>query len=64
MADGTQIHEVPDDPVAAIEYCYEQGWTDGLPVVPPTPELVDAMLASKDALRRRSSPRTPLQDWS
>ena len=47
MADGTQIHEVPDDPVAAIEYCYEQGWTDGLPVVPPTPELVDAMLASE-----------------
>jgi len=28
------------DPVAqakaAIEYCYEQGWTDGLPVVPAT----------------------------
>ncbi len=19
----------------AVEFCYEQGWTDGLPVVPP-----------------------------
>ena len=29
---------------AAIEYCYEQGWTDGLPVVPPLQELVDEFL--------------------
>jgi hypothetical protein len=28
----------------AIEYCYEQGWTDGLPVVPPLQELVDQFL--------------------
>jgi len=27
-----------------IEYCYERGWTDGLPAVPATRELVDAML--------------------
>jgi hypothetical protein len=26
------------------EWCYEQGWTDGLPVVPPTEERVYAML--------------------
>ena len=32
------------DPWAAIEACYERGWTDGLPVVPPTDALVDAML--------------------
>ncbi len=30
-----RIHEVPDDLLAAIDYCYDQGWTDGLPVVPP-----------------------------
>jgi hypothetical protein len=30
---------------AAIEYCYDQGWTDGLPVVPPLPEFVDEFLA-------------------
>jgi len=34
------------DPWAAIEACYESGWTDGLPVVPPTEALVDAMLAA------------------
>ncbi|MBO0887157.1 MAG: hypothetical protein J2O39_06715 [Acidimicrobiales bacterium] len=28
----------------AIEYCYEQGWTDGLPVVPPSPGLVQRFL--------------------
>jgi hypothetical protein len=27
-----------------IEACYERGWSDGLPVVPPTPERVFAML--------------------
>ena len=30
----------PSDPVEAIEFFYRQGWTDGLPVVPPTPEMV------------------------
>jgi hypothetical protein len=33
------------DPLAAIEFCYAQGWTDGLPVVPPTEERVAAFLA-------------------
>lgn len=28
----------------AIEEMFERGWTDGLPVVPPTPALVQAML--------------------
>ncbi|MDO8532501.1 MAG: hypothetical protein Q7T26_10145 [Dehalococcoidia bacterium] len=32
------------DALSAIEYCYEQGWTDGLPVVPPTEDRVAAML--------------------
>jgi hypothetical protein len=31
---------------AAIEYCYEQGWTDGLPVVPASQADVDACLAT------------------
>ena len=35
-----------DDPWTAIEACYARGWTDGLPVVPPTEPLVDAMLAA------------------
>lgn len=29
-----------------IEVCYQNGWTDGLPVVPPTPERVERMLGS------------------
>ena len=29
-----------------IEICYARGWTDGLPVVPATRPLVDAMLAA------------------
>jgi hypothetical protein len=32
------------DPLAAIEFCYRQGWTDGLPVIPPTEERVAAFL--------------------
>ena len=32
----------------AIEYCYAQGWTDGLPVVPPIQEFVDEFLAQTD----------------
>ena len=32
------------DEADAIEFAYEQGWTDGLPVVPPTPDRVQAML--------------------
>ncbi|MBP1931001.1 hypothetical protein [Ammoniphilus resinae] len=28
-----------------MEYFFEKGWTDGLPIVPPTKELVEAMLS-------------------
>jgi hypothetical protein len=34
------------DPWEAVETCYAEGWTDGLPVVPPTEPLVGAMLAA------------------
>jgi hypothetical protein len=40
-----RIHEVPDDVLTALDYCYEQGWTDGLPVVPPVTDRVEAALA-------------------
>ena len=30
------------------EFCLNQGWTDGLPIVPPTPERVQATLAWTD----------------
>src|SRR5688572_17255327 len=32
------------DPDAFLEDAFERGWTDGLPVVPPTPEKVEAFL--------------------
>ena len=31
-----------------IEVCYENSWTDGLPVVPPTTERVERMLSGTD----------------
>src|SRR5436309_4052852 len=36
-------HQVEDGD--AIEFCFRQGWTDGLPAVPPTAARVGAMLA-------------------
>lgn len=42
--DTVRIHDVSDDPVNAIDFCFEQGWTDGLPVVPPSVDRVDQML--------------------
>ncbi len=37
--------EVEDDVLGAIDACYERGWSDGLPVVPPEQSRVEAMLA-------------------
>ncbi len=41
---GSRHIDVPEfaDP---METCFDRGWTDGLPVVPPTPERVLRMLA-------------------
>ena len=33
-----------DDVLAAQEFFHSRGWTDGLPVVPPTPQAVEACL--------------------
>jgi hypothetical protein len=38
----------PDEAQRAIEYCYEQGWSDGLPLVPVSEPLLDAFLATTD----------------
>ena len=35
-------HKVED--VEATEFCFQQGWTDGLPVIPPTEDRVWTML--------------------
>ena len=41
----TRVLDVGDD-VDLIEYCYAQGWTDGLPVVPPTAAKVTEAVAA------------------
>ncbi|MCI5106006.1 MAG: hypothetical protein MRY76_04780 [Pseudomonadales bacterium] len=48
-ADRLKARQIPEtDPEEAIELCYEKGWTDGLPVVPPTPLRVLRMLQACD----------------
>jgi hypothetical protein len=46
----THLHarEIETDADDLIEACYERGWSDGLPVVPPTPERVLRMLRGTD----------------
>lgn len=42
---GIRSRTVESPPFAdPVETCYDRGWTDGLPVVPPTPERVLRML--------------------
>lgn len=40
--------DLPDDLEQANEICRERGWTDGLPIIPPTAERVERMLAYCD----------------
>jgi hypothetical protein len=40
----SQRHPVAGSLDDAIEFCFRQGWTDGLPVIPPTEDKVQAML--------------------
>jgi hypothetical protein len=37
---------MPDDPLAFAIEAHSRRWTDGLPVIPPTPERVEAMIAA------------------
>lgn len=49
---NTGVHAVEADASydAINDYFYEQGWTDGLPIVPPTEARVDALLAGMPGL--------------
>ena len=42
----------PDAAQLAIEHCYEQGWTDGLPVVPVSDPLLERFLTQTSRDRR------------
>src|SRR5262249_14997559 len=39
------LTELPASLDAVNDHFYRQGWTDGLPIIPPTPERVDNLLA-------------------
>ena len=52
------VMEMNSDPVQIEEFFFEQGWTDGLPITPPTRAAVDAMLAQ--AGRNRSDALGPI----
>ena len=41
---GQQIVELTGSLEDINDYFYQQGWTDGLPIIPPTPERVDRLL--------------------
>lgn len=57
--DSVNAQEIP--PNDLVEWYFERGWTDGLPVVVPTPEKLDAMLRAlggdPTALLARVPPR-------
>ncbi len=38
--------DIPRAPAEAYQFLVTAGWTDGLPVIPPTPELVERMVAA------------------
>jgi hypothetical protein len=40
-----KVHSAPDDLLKYQEWILEQGWGDGLPVLPATPERVEQLLA-------------------
>jgi hypothetical protein len=41
-------YRVADSMEAVNRLYYERGWTDGLPIIPPTPEAVERMLSAVD----------------
>jgi hypothetical protein len=48
-----------DDGVDLVEWYFGQGWSDGLPVVPPTPEKLAAMLRALGGEPERIEARVP-----
>jgi hypothetical protein len=45
---ASNLFEIEDSPYAVYEHFYEEGWTDGLPIIPPTEELVRETLRYTD----------------
>ncbi len=45
---AAEAFELPIDAAAFSQECIRRGWSDGLPLIPPTPERVAEMLAAAD----------------
>ena len=45
---GTMAEQLNISSTEAVEYFFDRGWTDGLPIVPPTPDLVEKLLGVVD----------------
>jgi hypothetical protein len=45
VGEAAELFDLPADPLAFSLECHRRGWSDGLPVIPPTPERVQAMIA-------------------
>ena len=55
----SRLLEVRDNPEAVNQLFLDKGWSDGLPIVPPTPERVERMLAAIDMDPQRVLMRIP-----
>ena len=52
------VHQVESE-IDAIGYAHDRGWSDGLPVVPPTRDRIDRMLAAHGVEPGREIGRVP-----
>ena len=46
--DAPSVFKAPESLTAVNRLFYQRGWTDGLPIIPPTPELVKAMIGDRN----------------
>src|SRR5947207_671322 len=59
----SDVHTLADgSPVAVFRYVTEQGWGDGLPVIPPTAELVAEMVEASGRPAQSVVARIPPND--
>ena len=63
---GTQLSssqiQLPDT-IEAIEYFYSQGLTDGLPVIPPTPQAVEQFIEAAGLGPKNILGTRPSRNW-
>ena len=57
----SEVLELPGSPLEIFEDFYERGWTDGLPIIPPTEDLVEAALAYTDRNRDEEIGKVPVR---